>query len=106
MARKIETAVFIFLLLCLCISCRTVETKTEYVYVKEKVDIQESLDVLFDTRPKNYVPDIPDETYLFRTTNDYEVALVATEGLLEEWEDYSYSLEVFLKSLASTLKRE
>ena len=104
MEKRVELiTVMILILLCMC-SCRTVETKTEYVYIKETMDIQDSVDILFDTRPKDYVPAIPDETYLFRTTNDYELALVATEGLLEEWEDYSYALEIFISGLAETLK--
>lgn len=104
MAHRTRLVIIAVLLLLLCVSCRTVETKTEYVYVKENIDIQDSLELLFDSRPEDYTPDIPEETYLFKNTNDYELALVATEGLLEQWEDYSYALEQFLSSLAETLK--
>lgn len=98
--RKSRLFAALLLMLVVLVSCGTTKT----VYIEQKLDISDSVDELFKIRPKYYVPNIPESAYELKTFKDIELVLVSTQGLMEEWQDYSYALEQYLLELSKTLK--
>lgn len=100
MKKIVRVVILLPILLALLVSCGSVRTvdvvKTKYVPMK--LDLQDSIDRLYDTRP-SLEPDLPENPSV-------SVTLVAYKDFGEDWMDYSFRLEDYINYLRVTLAEE
>lgn len=95
--RKINAFMAVLCVLCVLVSCKSAE-----VQKVEPVDLQPSMQILFDSRPDNSQLEIIEDV---QTVDD--IVLNSAEYLRawELWETYSDSLELYIRKIGEVVSR-